>query len=408
MPSMASATPRRPHAARPAPRRRATARPARANDAQTPANATKKCIAIVTGGAGFIGAHLALALARDARCARVIAVDDFDAHGPYPRAWKRANAAMLTRAGTVDVAEADASDAEAFERVVLDAVARAGDVEGGVDVRIAHLAARSGVGAAAGDAVGATVANALSAVNVLSVASRVNRAHSEGIARVPRVVLASSGSVYGEASMTAEGAPMASRVGDGTDHPTSTYAATKRSSELLAKAHVATHASAGAGGVSVIVARIFTVFGPRGRPDMAVWRFIKQLTSGARLTRFGDGQSTWRDYVYVDDVVDALTRALMVDLDVPESSDGFEIVNIAGARPVFLSEIIAACEEACGTSSAVDELPQRPGDVGGTYGDITEATALLDWTPKTTLRDGLRRTVAWWTSPEADEYRDVE
>ncbi len=338
----------------------------------------------------------------------MIAVDDFDAHGPYPRAWKRANAAMLTRAGTVDVAEADASDAEAFERVVLDAVARAGDVEGGVDVRIAHLAARSGVGAAAGDAVGATVANALSAVNVLSVASRVNRAHSEGIARVPRVVLASSGSVYGEASMTADGAPMASRVGDGTDHPTSTYAATKRSSELLAKAHVATHASAGAGGVSVIVARIFTVFGPRGRPDMAVWRFIKQLTSGARLTRFGDGQSTWRDYVYVDDVVDALTRALMVDLDVPESSDGFEIVNIAGARPVFLSEIIAACEEACGTSSAVDELPQRPGDVGGTYGDITEATALLDWTPKTTLRDGLRRTVAWWTSPEADEYRDVE
>jgi UDP-glucuronate 4-epimerase len=408
MPSMASASPRRPHVARPAPRRRATARPARANDAQTPANATKKCIAIVTGGAGFIGAHLALALARDARCARVIAVDDFDAHGPYPRAWKRANAAMLTRAGTVDVAEADASDAEAFERVVLDAVARAGDVEGGVDVRIAHLAARSGVGAAAGDAVGATVANALSAVNVLSVASRVNRAHSEGIARVPRVVLASSGSVYGEASMTADGAPMASRVGDGTDHPTSTYAATKRSSELLAKAHVATHASAGAGGVSVIVARIFTVFGPRGRPDMAVWRFIKQLTSGARLTRFGDGQSTWRDYVYVDDVVDALTRALMVDLDVPESSDGFEIVNIAGARPVFLSEIIAACEEACGTSSAVDELPQRPGDVGGTYGDITEATALLDWTPKTTLRDGLRRTVAWWTSPEADEYRDVE
>ena len=408
MPSMASASPRRPHVARPAPRCRATARPARANDAQTPANATKKCIAIVTGGAGFIGAHLALALARDARCARVIAVDDFDAHGPYPRAWKRANAAMLTRAGTVDVAEADASDAEAFERVVLDAVARAGDVEGGVDVRIAHLAARSGVGAAAGDAVGATVANALSAVNVLSVASRVNRAHSEGIARVPRVVLASSGSVYGEASMTADGAPMASRVGDGTDHPTSTYAATKRSSELLAKAHVATHASAGAGGVSVIVARIFTVFGPRGRPDMAVWRFIKQLTSGARLTRFGDGQSTWRDYVYVDDVVDALTRALMVDLDVPESSDGFEIVNIAGARPVFLSEIIAACEEACGTSSAVDELPQRPGDVGGTYGDITEATALLDWTPKTTLRDGLRRTVAWWTSPEADEYRDVE
>jgi len=366
----------------------------------------KHLIAIVTGGAGFIGAHLALALARDARCARVIAVDDFDAHGPYPRAWKRANAVMLTRAGTCDVAEVDASDSEAFERVVLDAVARADAGEGGVDIRIAHLAARSGVGAAAGDAVGATVANALSAVNVLSVASRVNRAYSEGIARVPRVVLASSGSVYGEASMTADGAPIASRVGDGTDHPTSTYAATKRSSELLAKAHVATHARAGAGGVSVIVARIFTVFGPRGRPDMAVWRFIKQLTSGARLTRFGDGQSTWRDYVYVDDVVDALTRALMVEL--PESSDGFEIVNIAGARPVFLSEIIAACEEACGTSSAVDELPQRPGDVGGTYGDITEATALLDWTPKTTLRDGLRRTVAWWTSPEADEYRNVE
>ena len=206
--------------------------------------------------------------------------------------------------------------------------------------------------------------------------------------------------------MTADGAPRASRVGDRTDDPTSTYAATKRSSELLAKAHVATQRDvARESRVSVVVARIFTVFGPRGRPDMAVWRFIQQLTSGARLTRFGDGQSTWRDYVYVDDVVDALTRALTVEL--PETSEGFEIVNVAGARPVFLSEIIAACEEACGTSSAVDELPQRPGDVGGTYGDITEATALLDWTPKTTLRDGLRRTVAWWRSSEADEYRDA-
>lgn len=252
---------------------------------------------------------------------------------------------------------------------------------------MAHLAARSGVGAANVDPAGATRANVETTAVILATAARVEC--------VSRVVIASSGSVYGEASTTDDGAPRASVVGDSTDSPVSAYAATKRAAELLGKVF------SESGGVSVIVTRIFTVYGPRGRPDMAVWRFIKQLSEGKKLTCFGDGKSTWRDYVYVDDVVDALIRALTC-----ETESKFSIVNIAGGAPVFLSDIIGAVEEACGKSGAVDEMPGRPGDVGGTFGDISCAKRLLGWQPKTPLAEGLARTVAWWRSDDANDYRD--
>ena len=337
-------------------------------------------VVVCTGGLGFIGSHLCEVLVTRAR---VVAVDSMDARGPYPERHKRANARRLEALG-VEVREMDvASDATAFEALVRDL---GGD--GRRRVAIAHLAARSGVGSANENPAGATRANVETTAVVMRAAS------SAGVARV---VLASSGSVYGEASMTAEGAPRASAVGDSTEHPKSAYAATKRGAELLAKVY-----ADGYGHVPVVVARIFTVFGPRGRPDMAVWRFIKALEEGKRLTRFGDGKSTWRDYVFIDDVVDALTRALMNDIEVP-----FSIVNVSGGAPVYLCEVIKACERACEKHGAVDESPPRPGDVGGTFGDISCAERTLDgWRPTTSLADGLARTVKWWRSADADDYRE--
>ena len=341
---------------------------------------------IITGGLGFIGARLAERLATSADAPEVVVLDDVDAGGPYPAAWKRANAARLRALAGVEVREgADAR--ETADALTADALttARRGGRAG-----VAHLAARSGLASATLDAAGAVRANVGTTAEVLAAAA----AASEDWERV-RVVVASSGAVYGDR----EDARTPSEVGDACDSPTSTYAATKRASELLARVYAEQF------GVSVVVARIFTVYGERGRPDMAVWKFIRQLTSGAKLTRFGDGTDTWRDYVHVDDVVDALIRALTCEID--EGSNNYAVVNVAGGKPVFLSELIDACERACGRTGAVEQSPGRPGDVGGTYGDIRATTELLDgWMPRVSLDEGLRRTVEWWRSSAADEYRD--
>lgn len=259
---------------------------------------------IITGGLGFIGARLAERLATSADAPEVVVLDDVDAGGPYPAAWKRANAARLRALAGVEVREgADAREtadalttADARETAnALTAADALTTARRGGRAGVAHLAARSGLASATLDAAGAVRANVGTTAEVLAAAA----AASEDWDRV-RVVVASSGAVYGDR----EDARTPSEVGDACDSPTSTYAATKRASELLARVYAEQF------GVSVVVARIFTVYGERGRPDMAVWKFIRQLTSGAKLTRFGDGTDTWRDYVHVDDVVDALIRAL--------------------------------------------------------------------------------------------------
>jgi len=349
---------------------------------------------VVTGGLGFIGTRLCERLVERGGAATVVcvdAVDDEDNGKPYPNAWKAANAKRLRAIG-VDVREnCDVAVPGNVNEIVrgLTSSSSSSSSSSGVRVRVAHLAARSGVGAAAGDPVGAVRANVGSTAAVLDAAAASDV--------VERVVIASSGSVYGEASTREDGSPRPSAAGDdSTDSPTSTYAVTKRSAELLGKVYAEQF------GVSVVVARIFTVYGERGRPDMAVWKFIKQLESGADLTRFGDGASTWRDYLHVDDCCDALERALTCDMAQP-----YTVVNVAGGKPVYLHEIIDGVEKACERTGSIRELPGRPGDVGGTYGDITATqTTLKGWKPRVSLAEGLRRTVAWWRSSEADAYRE--
>ena len=345
---------------------------------------------VVTGGLGFIGTRLCERLI-ERGASTVVCVDavgDEDNGKPYPKAWKEANAKRLRSIG-VDVRD----DCDVAVRGNVEEVVRglsSSSSSRGARVRVAHLAARSGVGAAAGDPAGAVRANVGSTAAVLDAAAAASDV-------VERVVIASSGSVYGEAATREDGSPRPSVAGeDSTDSPTSAYAVTKRSAELLGKVYAEQF------GVSVVVARIFTVYGERGRPDMAVWKFIKQLESGADLTRFGDGASTWRDYLHVDDCCDALARALTCDMAQP-----YTVVNVAGGKPVYLHEIIDGCERACERTGSIRELPGRPGDVGGTYGDISATeTTLQGWKPRVSLAEGLRRTVAWWRSSEADAYRE--
>jgi len=196
-------------------------------------------------------------------------------------------------------------------------------------------------------------------------------------ARVPRLVFASSSSVYGER----EQASGPFRESDPVDRPVSPYAATKRAGELLL--HSFHHAE----GLSVTCARIFTAYGPRQRPDLAIRKFAERMRSGQTIPVYGDGTAT-RDFTYVDDLVDALVRALDFGLD-------FAILNFGAGRTVALRDVIAELERALGVPARIEWLPRQTGDVSRTWADVSAAAEALGWAPKVSLEEGVSRFRAW-------------
>ena len=197
-------------------------------------------------------------------------------------------------------------------------------------------------------------------------------------AAVGRIVFASSSSVYGER----EGGPF--RETDPVEHPISPYAATKRAGELLL------HSFHHAHGLSVTCARIFTAYGPRQRPDLAIRKFADRMLRGEPIPVFGDGSAV-RDFTYVDDLVEGLVRAIDAD-------PGFSILNFGAGRTVSVVEVIAALERALGCKAAIDWLPRQPGDVSRTWSDSSAARAALGYAPQVTLEDGIARFAQWLRS----------
>jgi UDP-glucuronate 4-epimerase len=283
---------------------------------------------LVTGGAGFIGSHLVDALL--ARGDEVRVLDNFDP--VYDPALKRARVRG-------EVLEGDVRDA--------DIVARALD---GVHA-IAHLAARAGVRQSFDDPAGYQAVNVAGTANLL--ARRDGRP----------MVFASSSSVYGVRRGEAFGE-------DDPVAPASPYAASKAEAEASCQ------------GVAVV--RLFTVYGPRQRPGMAMERFTNQLRAGTPVTLYGDGTSV-RDYTFVSDAVDGLLRAL---------AHGAGTFNIAGGRAVPLMEVVTTLAEVLGVTLHVAHLPDQPGDVPETRADLTRAATVLGYRPQVELREGLARYVA--------------
>jgi UDP-glucuronate 4-epimerase len=311
---------------------------------------------LVTGAAGFIGSNLVDRLLAEGR--EVVGLDNFDPF--YPEEQKRRNLVAAQASPRFRLVRADIRDAKAVERAFAE-----GRFDG-----VVHLAALAGVRPS-------IERPALYAdVNVNGTTVLLEAACRHGN---PRFVFASSSSVYGER----EDGPF--RETDPIERPISPYAATKRAGELLAHTFHHTHR------LQVTCVRIFTAYGPRQRPDLAIRAFADRMLRGDPIPVYGDGSSL-RDFTFVGDLVEGLVRALDRDL-------GFRILNLGAGQPVVLRDVIHALERALGIQARIDWLPRQTGDVTRTWADTTAAREALGYAPSTPLDAGIARFVTWLRNP---------
>jgi UDP-glucuronate 4-epimerase len=308
---------------------------------------------LVTGGAGFIGSHLSARLL--ARGEDIVCLDDFNDY--YDPAFKRQNIEPFSASPRWHLIEGDIRDAS-----LVDETYRAFGVTTTV-----HLAARAGVRPSIRHPRLYEEVNGVGTLNLLEAARRSG-------ART--FIFGSSSSVYGTNSKV----PFAED--DPITCPVSPYAATKRANELMAYTYHHLY------GLSVACLRFFTVYGPRQRPEMAIYHFTEKLARGEAVPRYGDG-STARDYTYIDDIVAGILAAL-------DAAPAFEIVNLGGSRTTTLQRLIELIAEAVGSEPRVSEMPPQPGDVPITFADVSKAKTLWGWEPQVPIEEGIRRFVRWF------------
>jgi len=310
---------------------------------------------LVTGCAGFIGFHVAAALLRDGH--RVTGLDNFNDY--YSVALKRDRFAQLAPRPGFSGLDADICDAAR-----LDALCR----KEHFDV-VCHLAAQAGVRYSMTNPGAYVKSNLEGFVNVLEACRH---------AQTPRLVYASSSSVYGGNTKL----PFAES--DPVDRPVSLYAATKRADELMA--HTYSHLF----GFECAGLRFFTVYGPWGRPDMALWTFTEALLAGRPIPVFNHGRMQ-RDFTFIDDIVSGVCAALARPL-----TERASIFNLGNHRAENLLDMIRILGQALGVEPRLELLPMQPGDVETTYADIDKARALLGFEPATPIASGIPRFVKWY------------
>jgi UDP-glucuronate 4-epimerase len=307
---------------------------------------------LVTGAAGFIGSKVTEQLLD--RGDAVVGVDNLnDAYDVRLKDWRlgqfegRENFKLIR----ADIANPNAL-AELFAGRQFDAVI--------------NLAARAGVRQSVENPQVYVDTNVTGTLNLLRLC--VERA-------VPKFVLASTSSLYGGEH------PRPYSEALTTDRPLSPYAATKKAAEALCYTYHYLF------GVDVTVFRFFTVYGPAGRPDMSLFRFVQWITEGKPVTVFGDGLQE-RDFTYVDDVARGTIAGL--------KPLGYEIINLGSDEPVVLADAVKLVEEYTGCSANVVSKPRHPADVQATWADIGKAERMLGWRPRTDFRQGVRNLVDWY------------
>lgn len=306
---------------------------------------------LVTGCAGLIGSKVSEALIRNHH--DVVGVDNLnDAYETRLKEWRLS---QLQRMSGFTFRQLDIT-----ERRVLQEFFHSHPVQA-----VINLAARAGVRQSLRNPWVYYETNAIGTLNLLELCREL---------KIQKFVLASTSSLYA-------GGERPFREDQPTDRPLSPYAASKKAAETLCYTYHALF------GMDITVLRYFTVYGPAGRPDMSIFRFIRWIAEGEPLLMYGDG-SQQRDFTFVDDVASGTLLALKFV--------GYEVVNIGSDHPTSIQDVIAMVEKRLGRTARVERLAAHPADVPATWADIGKARRLLGWEPHTTLEGGLDAAVRWY------------
>ena len=334
---------------------------------------------LITGGAGFIGSTLSERILKDGN--KFIALDNFnDIYDPkikfnnilevnnkridFKSNVKEENIEQLKKlvdSEKYKLEYVDIRDLKELERIFR---------ENKIDIVI-HLAGLGGVRPSIEDHLLYEEVNVRGTNNIFEVMRRTG---------VKKILAASSSSVYGNN----ESVPF--KETDIVDFAISPYAASKKANEVLAHTYHYLY------NIDVVMLRFFTVFGPRQRPDLAIYKFTKLIDEGKEIPFFGDG-STSRDYTYVDDIVKGV---MLLANYVENNSDIYEISNIGGSDPVSLKEMVEIIEEVLGKEAKINKLPMQPGDVKRTYADLTKIKNLVGYEADNTFKEGIEKFVKWY------------
>jgi UDP-glucuronate 4-epimerase len=326
---------------------------------------------LVTGAAGFIGFHVARRLL--ANGGAVVALDNLNSY--YDPNLKKARLAELAPYANFRFEQQDLADRDAIAELFT---AHRFDV-------VIHLAAQAGVRHSLLNPHAYADANLSGFLNVLEGCRHIGCKH---------LIYASSSSVYGANTR------MPLRTSDNTDHPLSLYGATKKANELMA------HSYAHLFGLPTTGLRFFTVYGPWGRPDMAMWLFTAAIMDGAPLKLFNNGRMR-RDFTYIDDVTEAVIRLVKEppqpnpewSRDTPEPATSYapwRLYNVGNSHPVEVIELVRLIEQTTGRSAVREFLPMQPGDVLETCADSSDLERAVGFRPNTSIEDGIRMFVQWF------------
>ncbi len=303
---------------------------------------------LITGAAGFIGSSLAESLIEEG--CYVTGIDNFDNY--YPAEIKRNNLKNLYKSSKFNLYEGDIRDES-----LLDSIFKNNKID-----LVIHLAAKAGVRASILEPSEYISVNINGTVSILEKMKDYN---------VKKIIFASSSSVYGNSEQEKFSEDLTGLV------QISPYAVTKKSAEDFIRNYSLLW------GINAVCLRLFTVYGYRQRPDLAISKFTKAILNDEVINLYGDTAS-YRDYTYIQDVVDAFKAAVYYN-DTP-----FEIINVGSSNPITLNELVYNIENITNKKAKINYLPVQKGDVKRTYADITKAGKLLNYSPKYTFREGLR------------------
>ena len=323
---------------------------------------------LVTGACGFIGWKVCEKLLAGGDT--VVGVDNLDdAYDVRLKQWRLAQ--LQGRPGfafhRVDISDRDG----------VRSFGQSSRKSGRVDA-VVNLAARAGVRRSVTDPWVYVAANVNGTVNLLELCRELD---------VGSFVLASTSSLYGEDT------PAPFREDADTSRPLSPYAASKKAAEAMAYSYHSLH------GLDVTVLRFFTVYGPAGRPDMSLFRFVQWISEGREVVVFGDGTQR-RDFTYVGDVANGVRAAALT------AARGYEIINLGSDKPIVLNDAIRLIEQLVGRRAAVRHEERHPADVEATWADISKARRLLGWQPETDFAAGVGELVDWYRR-NRDWARDI-